>query len=197
MIPFALFILTVHTLRGIAFIINVYPLRARADRVDDHARALRHLHGRATRTIAAVVVAIGYDDQHTAYVCIRAGRQRRFGQQLLTGRVDRVIQRRAAAGALFQDRVAEVASVTRKILDDLGTVVKRHQERLIFSAADRVEQKVDRGVLFELQALANAIRSVQHHADAERQIGRLAEGSDFLLCPIIENFEVLFIQIGD
>src|SRR5712691_9947060 len=135
----------------------------------------------ATRTIAAVVVAIGYDDQHPAYVWIRAGRQRRFIQQLLAGRVNRVVQRRAAAGALFQDRVAEIAGIPAEILDDLGTIVECHQKRLIFSTPQSVEKKIDRRILLELQAVPNAVRGVQHHADAERQIGRLAERNNFLL----------------
>src|SRR6195256_6367437 len=103
----------------------------------------------------------------------------------------------AASGALFQDRVAEFAGIPAEILDDLGTIVEGHQKRLIFSPPESVEQKIDRRILLELQAIPNAVRSVQHHADAERQIGRLAERNDFLLHAVVKNFEILFIQIRD
>src|ERR1700704_451208 len=64
---------------------------------------------------------------------------------------------------------------------------------LIFSPPQSVEQKIDRRILLELQAVPNAVRGVQHHADAERQIGRLAERNDFLLHAVVKNFEILFI----
>src|SRR5260370_12128475 len=130
-IAFALYILAIDSFGRIALIIDVHPFRAGADRIDDHSGALRHLDGRAARTSAAVVIAIGNDDQHAANIGIRAGWQRRISQQLLTGAVNRVVQGGAASGALLQDRIAQVAAITGELLDDLWAVVEGHQQGLV------------------------------------------------------------------
>src|SRR5216684_6439105 len=96
------------------------------------------------------------------------------------GRVHRVVKGCTSTRALLQDGVANFAGVTRKILDDLRAVVKRHQESLVLSPAQSIKNKIDGRVLLEFQSLSNAVRSVQDHPDAQRKIGRLAEVSDFL-----------------
>src|ERR1700693_1971651 len=116
---------------------------------------------------------------------------------MVAGRVNGVVQGRASAGPLLQDGVANVAGVTREIPDDLRAVVERHQERLVLSAAQGVKYEIDGGVLLEFQALAYAVGRIQHHADAQRKIGRLAERGNFLLDIIVERLEIFLIQIGD
>ena len=137
LISLVFFVLAADSLGGILFVFGRNPIRARADRVDDHARALRHFDGLAAGAIAAVVIAVGNHHQHAPHVRIRAGRQRRIIQQMIAGRVNRVVQGRAAAGALLQDRVAKFSGVAREILDDLRAVIERHQERLVLARGAR------------------------------------------------------------
>ena len=116
---------------------------------------------------------------------------------MIAGRVHGIVQGRGAAGPLLQNRVAKIAGISREILDDLRPIVERHQKSLIFSATQCVKQEIDGGVLLEFQAFPNAVGGVQHHADAQRKVGRLAERSNFLLRAVVEHFEIFLIQIGD
>src|SRR5258708_15977661 len=116
---------------------------------------------------------------------------------MVAGRVNRVVQGCASTGTLLQDGVAKVAAVSRKILDDLRAVIECHQKRLVLPAAQSIKNEIDGCVLLEFQSLPNAVRCVQHHADAKRKVGRLAEVSDFLLRAIIEHLEIFLAQIGN
>src|SRR5216683_6263965 len=112
---------------------------------------------------------------------------------MIAGRVNRVVQGRAAAGSLLQDGVAKVAAVSREVLDNLRAVIESHQKRLVLPAAQSVKYEIDGGVLLEFQSLPNAVRCVQHHADAQGKIGRLAEIGDFLLRAVIEHLEIILV----
>ena len=85
--------------------------------------------------------------------------------------IDGVVESRGAAGALPLDDVAQQVQVAGEILDDLGLVVDGHQEGLVLAPANHIEQKIDGRLLLELQALANAIGSVEQQADAQGQVG--------------------------
>ena len=66
----------------------------------------------------------------------------------------------------------------------------------IVPAAQGVKCEIDGGVLLKFQTLPNAVGCVQHHADAQGKIGRLAEGGDFLLGAVVEYLEIFLVQIG-
>src|SRR5260370_7364598 len=64
-------------------------------------------------------------------------------------------------------------------------------------AGQHAKQKIDRSILLELDAVADAVGSVQQHANAQRQIGLLTEVTDFLEKLIVPNLEVSLIELGD
>ena len=72
------------------------------------------------------------------------------------------------------------AAIAGESLNDLRLVIESHGESLIFAAAQDAVEKIDGGFLLELDAVADAVGSVQKHADAQWQIGLLAEKTDFL-----------------
>ena len=152
------------------------PIGAGADGVDDDAGALRHFQR----------LAAGMAAQLSSPSLITTSTRRTSGaapggcgagacSELLRSLVDGVVERRAAAGALLQDDVAQPVHVAGEILDHLGLVVHGHQEGLILVAPDDVEKKIDGRLLLELQSLANAVGGIQQQADAQRQIGLPAE----------------------
>src|SRR5690242_14396673 len=101
-----------------------------------------------------------------------------MAQLLHTGIVNRVVDRRAAASARLGDLVAQSARIPGEGLDDLRLVVEGHYKGFIFVAAQDAEKKVDGSVLLKLDAVANAVGGVQEHADAQGQVGLLAEVTD-------------------
>ena len=96
-----------------------------------------------------------------------------MAQFLLAGDVDGVVNSRASASTSSQDLIAEFAGIGSESLDNLRLIVESHEEGFIFSAAENAEEKIVGGVLLELDAIANAVGSVEQHADAKRQIGLL------------------------
>src|SRR5205807_10126307 len=92
--------------------------------------------------------------------------------------INRVVNRRATASARFGDLVAQGSRVAGEWLDDLRLVVESHHKRFILAAAQHTEKKIDRSVLLELDAVADAGGGIQQHADAQRQSGLLAEVTD-------------------
>src|SRR2546429_426385 len=110
--------------------------------------------------------------------------------------IDRVVNSGAAARARLGDLVTQCSGVAGEALDDLRLVVEGHRKSLIFIAAKHAEQKIDGSVLLELDAVANAVGSVQQHADAQRQIGLPAEITDFLRSLVVPNLEVALFELG-
>src|SRR5690349_10294423 len=94
--------------------------------------------------------------------------------------VNCVVNRGAAAGARSHNLIAQGSRIAGEALDNLRLVVEGHDERFIFVAAKHAEKKADRSVLFELDAVANAVGRVEEHTDAQGQIRLLAEIADFL-----------------
>src|ERR1700733_497128 len=174
------------------------PLGAGADGVNDDAVALRHFDGFGARVRREVVVAIADDDHDAANdVGLVAGRTRRMAQFFFAGVENRVVDRGAATGAGLDDLVAQTAGIIGEALKDGGFVVESHDEGLIFVAAQDGEQERSSGVLFEFEAVANAVGSVEQEADAEREIGLLAEIANGLGNLVVGNFEVVFLEVGD
>src|SRR5215472_17454334 len=99
-----------------------------------------------------------------------------FGTSLVNGIVDG----RAAASTRSHDLVAQSSRIAGESLDNLRLVIEGHHERLVLVAGKIAEKKTDRGVLLEFNAFADAVRSVEQHADAQRYIRLLAEIPDFL-----------------
>src|SRR5258708_32530079 len=52
-------------------------------------------------------------------------------------------------------------------------------------------------MLFEFDAVADAIGSVQEHADAEGEIGLTSKEADRLLDVVVKYFEIVLFEIGD
>jgi len=69
--------------------------------------------------------------------------------------------------------------------------------RLRLCCGEDSEEKIDGGVLLELDAVADAVGSVQQDADAEGEIGLFAEITDFLGSLSSKIFEVGFFQRRD
>ena len=104
--------------------------------------------------------------------------------------INRVVDRCAASGFRPGDLVAQRTRVTGERLDNLRFVVEGHHKGFIFIAAKHAKQKINRSVLLKFDAVADAVGSVQQHADAQRQIGLLAEVTDFLRSFVVPNLEV-------
>src|SRR6185437_7639033 len=103
-----------------------------------------------------IVVAVADEHDDAANVFVGALGKRRI-EKLFRSHIERVIQGRTAAGALISYRVAENADVVRVILNHLRLIIERHKERLVLERPDHTIEKVNRGVLLELEARANAV----------------------------------------
>jgi hypothetical protein len=66
---------------------------------------------------------------------------------------------------------------------------------LIFAVTNDVEEERCGSILFELDAIADAIRSVEQHADAQRQVGLLAEVANGLRFIVVEDLEVVLAEV--
>ena len=111
--------------------------------------------------------------------------------------VDGVVNGGAAACARLENFVAQGSGIAGEFLDHLRLVVKGHDEGFVFVMAQDAEEEIGGGVLFEFQAVANAVGSVEQHSYAQRKIGLPAEIANFLRGFIVKNFEVVFFQVGD
>ena len=110
--------------------------------------------------------------------------------------IDGVVDSGAAASAGLENFVAEGSGVAGKTLEDLRLVVEGHDEGFVFVVAQDAEEEIGGGFLFEFEAVADAVGSVEEHADAEWEIGLLGEVADFLRGFVVENLEVGFFQVG-
>src|SRR5437588_10262263 len=172
------------------------PLRAGADGVDDHAGALRQFDGLGARVRGQIVFAVADENHHAANdVGLVTGRARRMVQLFQTSFINGIVNGGAAPGARAYNLVPQRSGIAGEGLKDLGLVVEGHDERLILVAAKHAVKKTDRSVLFKFEAVANAVRSVEQHADAQRQIGLLAEVANFLRLAFVKNFEIALLQI--
>ncbi len=63
--------------------------------------------------------------------------------------------------------------------------------------AQNAEEEIGGGVLFEFEAVANAVGSVEEHSYAQGKIGLLAEIANFLGGFVVKNLEVGFFEVGD
>jgi S1-C subfamily serine protease len=79
---------------------------------------------------------------------------------LETSGVDGVVDGGAAARAGLDDLIAKLAGVAGESLQDLRLVVEGHHEGFVFVAAQNTIEKADGSVLFEVQAIANAVGGV-------------------------------------
>src|SRR5262249_4772676 len=58
------------------------------------------------------------------------------------------------------------------------------------------EKKIDRGVLLELVAIADGVRGIEQHPDAERQIGLPGKATDFPHLAVVEDLKIGFVKVG-
>ena len=138
------------------------PLRAGADGVDDHAGALGHFDGVGARVRGEIVVAIADENHDAAHdVGLVAGRARRMAQFIVARGIDGVVNGGAAAGAGLEDFVAQGAGVAGETLQDLRLVVEGHDEGFVFVVAQDAEEEIGGGFLFEFEAVADAVGSVE------------------------------------
>ena len=117
-------------------------------------------------------------------------------QLFRTSFVNGVVNGRAASGPRARNLVAQRSRIARERLNDLRLVIEGHHERFVFIAAQHAKKKTDRSILFELDAVANAVGSVEQHPDAQGQIRLLAEITNVLRLAFVENFEVSLLQVG-
>ena len=108
--------------------------------------------------------------------------------------VNRVVDCSAAARAGLGDLVAQGSRVAGEGLDDLRLIVERHHKSFILIAPQHAEQEIDRGILLELDAVADTVGSVQEHADAQRQIGLFAKVADFLRIFVVPDLEIALFE---
>ena len=106
-------------------------------------------------------------------------------QLFRTSFVDGVVNRGAAARTRAHDLVAQCPGIAGERLDNLRFIIESHDERFVFIATQHAEEKIHGSVLFKFNAVANAVGSVEQHADAQRQIRLLAEIANFLRLAIV------------
>src|SRR5713226_10752618 len=119
----------------------------------------------------------------------------RMAQFLDAGFINRIVNRRPAAGAGLCDLVSVCARILGEGLDNLRLVVKGHHKSFILVAAEHTEKEINRSILLKFDAVADAVRGVQKHADPQGKIRLLAEKADFLQPVFVENLEVALLQI--
>src|ERR1700737_2469138 len=105
-----------------------------------------------------------------------------------------VIHGGATTSTRLGNLIAKAARVFGKSLQNLRFIIEGHHKSFVVATAQHAEQKIRRGVLLKLQAIANAIGGIQKHSDAQRKIGLFAEITDLLRDIIIKNLEIVLVQ---
>ena len=120
-----------------------------------------------------------------------------MAEMFLASFIDRVVNGGAAAGACADNLIAKGTCIAGEGLNDLRFIVEGHDEGFVPAVAQNAEEEIRRGVLLELDAVADAVGGVDEHADAERQVGLFAEVTNLLLRFFVEDLEILFFEVGD
>ena len=177
-------------------IINGDPVRVGADGVYGDFGADGFFEGIAESVVAEIVVTIADDHENATNLSVRACRRRRIDQPL-GSHVDGIIQSGSAAGSLAPDSVSQHPDIISEILDDLGFIVESHEKSHVFAMANDAGEEIDGGVLFELEAGADAVGGIEQETDAERHVGLTAEKKDFLRRTVFHNLEIALVQVRD
>ena len=144
---------------------------------------------------AQVIVAVADHHQHAAQVRFGIANGRSKLEQLLAALIDRVVKRRAAAGALLRYDVPEVVEIARECLNHFRLIVDGHQKGLVLVPPDHVIEEIDGRLLLELQPVADAVGGIQQQPHSQRQVGLPVEKAYLLLRVVVENPKILLIQI--
>src|ERR1700675_8174 len=107
------------------------------------------------------------------------------------------MQGRASARALSANGRSKNRNISRVVLNHFRLIVEGHQERHVPIAADDAAQEIDRGVLFEFQPGADAVRSIEQQANAKGEIRLASEEADLLRRAILQNPEIILLEIRD
>ena len=144
-----------------------------ADGIDDGVGALTHLDGVGFLDAAVVVIAVGDKDDGATDSSGLLQRE----HLVATGLVEGIEERGAAAGPKFADSLVEKINVVCEVLGEIGLDVEAFNKGPVVEVED-LEEKLDGGVLLELETLTDGARCVEHDADAEGKIGLLLEAKN-------------------
>src|SRR3984957_6123481 len=137
-----------------------------ADGIDDGLGALRHFDGLFARNVAEVIFSVAEQNECTAHV----GGLRRLQQFVATCEINRIVERRAAAGAQFAHTVGQGFGVIGEILRDFRGCVKTNHEGGIEARTHRLVQKLDGRFLFELESVAHRVAGVDKQSHLQGQV---------------------------
>jgi len=164
-----------------------------ADGVDDGVGALAHLDGVGLLDAAVVVIAVGDEDKSPA----DCGGLLKGEHLVFAGLVESVKECGAAAGTEFANALVEEVNVVGEVLGDVGFDVKAFDEGAVVAMED-LKEELDGRVLFELEALTDGARGVEHDADAQGEICLLGEAEDSGGgATVVEETEVFALETGD
>src|SRR5664279_1923293 len=165
------------------------------DGVNNDFGLLRHLDGFFARDPALVVVAIAEQNDGAA-----GGQVARvLGHDLIAASgVDGVVHGGPAARTQHAHTLGKRFGAVGESLGDFGGGVKAHHEGLIVLGADDLVEELDRGILLELEAVANRVAGIDQQPHAQRQVGFAAEGADRdRRLVVIEHAEVILLEVVD
>src|SRR6185437_753245 len=164
-----------------------------ADSVDNCLSALAHLDGFVEMDAALVVIAVGYEDHGFAHGFLPARCVEEF---IAAGGVYRVVHGGAAARTEPIDSCLESVDVVGPVGFHVGGDVEPHYKGAVAASLEDLKEKLDGGLLFELEAGADRCAGVNDNADTEGQVDLLAEGRDLLGgLLIIEEGEAVLLEV--
>src|SRR5262249_54496023 len=106
-----------------------------------------------------------------------------------------------SAGAPARTQTAnglrQLLGVVVQVRNQFGRRIKAHYHGLILPRPDDAVDELDRGFLFELEPVANAVAGIDQNGDAQRQIGLGREFLNHLWLFVFRDGEILSAQVGD
>ena len=125
--------------------------------------------------MAGVVIAIADQNDCAAY----SSSLRRLQQLVAACVIERVVHRGAAAGTEHAHTLGQGLGTVGEVLRNFRSYIKAHYECPVVSGPDGLVQKLDRGLLLELETVADGVAGVNQKPDLHRQISLAAKTADF------------------
>ena len=171
----------------------VFPRDVGGDGVDDHIGLLRHFEGLVAGAVAGSIKAIADDDHGSTKLVARlVHHQLFFGPE-----VDRIVKRRAAPRAQAADAGLQRFHIIGQICDQFHVAVKGGDHHQVLTRAQDGVHKTDGGLLLKAEAVGNAVRGINQHRDAQRQIGFRGELADLLSFLVFGDVKVFLAKVGN
>src|SRR6266566_3113307 len=152
--------------------------------------------------MAGVVIAIADQNDCAAY----SSSLRRLQQLVAACVIERIVHRGAAAGTEHAHTPGQGLGTVGEVLRNFRSYIKAHYECPVVSGPDGLVQKLDRGLLLELETVADGVAGVNQKPDLHRQISFAAKTANFRYRFLViddpkialgEVFDVVIVFVSD